>query len=304
MIQMIPQLMFSASQKKLRIQTLKSMGRHMANFIAATLVGVLVSGSTVARADDTVATPSSASATSPVTDMSSADSLKPNIDEDTWQFGLGIPLWFPQIDGNATVLGHQENVNISYNTLRQHLDSVFAIAVDARKGKFDFYGDVAYMKFSAGNTTASSGLKFLVSDAGVGYTLIKTESDHPFILEGTAGVRYWYASSWLTVTTPIAFHGTKTWNVVDPVLGLRGSQYFTPKLHLDFSADGGGFNISHDTDWTWSATGVLTYDFVKWFSLSAGYKALALDESEGSGAGKNGVNFIFHGALVVAQFNF
>jgi hypothetical protein len=138
----------------------------------------------------------------------------------------------------------------------------------------------------------------------LGYVLIKTESEHPFILEGTAGVRYWYASSWLTIVRPVAFHGTKTWDVVDPVIGLRGSQYFTRKFHLDFAGDGGGFDISHDTDWTWSATGVLTYDFARWFSLSAGYKAVALDESEGSGAGKNGVNFIFHGALVAATFTF
>jgi hypothetical protein len=92
--------------------------------------------------------------------------------------------------------------------------------------------------------------------------------------------------------------------VYDPVIGLRGSQYLTQKFHLDFSADGGGFDINNDTDWTWSATGVATYDFTKWFSLSAGYKALALDESNGSGASKNGVNLIFNGVLVVAQFKF
>ena len=49
---------------------------------------------------------------------------------------------------------------------------------------------------------------------------------------------------------------------------------------------------------------MLTYDFAKWFSLSAGYRALAIDEAEGSGASKNEVNFIFNGVLIVAQFNF
>ena len=90
---------------------------------------------------------------------------------------------------------------------------------------------------------------------------------------------------------------------MDPVIGLRGSQYFTQKFHLDFSADGGGFDISHNTDWTWSAAGVLTYDFAKWFSLSAGYKALALDESENKTHGANGVNLIFNGALVTLNFH-
>ena len=95
-----------------------------------------------------------------------------------------------------------------YNTLKDHLDSVFSLAVAARKGKFDFYGDVGYMKFSLiafgpGAANAWSGLKFLVADAGVGYLLVKTDSEHPFLLEGTAGVRYWYASDRLTVTGPL-----------------------------------------------------------------------------------------------------
>jgi hypothetical protein len=265
------------------------------------------------RAEDANMAPTTdASAAAPVVDSSAADSLKPEMDQDAWRFGLSVPLWAPKIDGNATVRGHQQNVSISFNDLRQHLDSIFSLGLDARKGKFDFYGDVGYMKFSAdkffpdGHINAWTGLKFLVSDAGVGYTLIKTESEHPFVLEGTAGVRYWYVSSPATLSDDMGntlFEGSKTWDVVDPVIGLRGSQYLTRKFHLDFAGDGGGFNISHETDWTWSATGVLTYDFCRYFSLSAGYKALALDESEGSGSGKNGVNLIFNGALVTLNFH-
>jgi hypothetical protein len=49
---------------------------------------------------------------------------------------------------------------------------------------------------------------------------------------------------------------------------------------------------------------VATYDFTKWFSLSDGYQAVALDESQGSGASRNGVNLIFNGALIAAKFTF
>ena len=267
-----------------------------------------------ARADATAAPAANASA--PAAASSSADALKPAIDQDAWQFGLSVPLWAPQINGNATVGGRRENVNVSYTTLKDHLDSVFSVAIGARKGKFDFYGDVGYMKFSISDSHVGpdgqmhvnswAGLKFLVSDAGMGYQLVKTESEHPFILEGTAGVRYWYVSSPVRFSDDLGntlFAGSKTWNLVDPVLGFRGSQYFTRKLHLDFAGDGGGFNISHNTDWTWSAMGALTYDFCNCFSLSAGYKAVALDESENKSTGNNGVNLIFNGALVSLNFH-
>jgi hypothetical protein len=256
------------------------------------------------RADDTNAVPATAA------------SMMTNSPTDPWQFGVTIPLWAPKIDGNVTVRGHQEDVNVSFNTLREHLDASFSLAVDARKGKFDLFGDVGYMKFSAdqkfpdGHVKATAGLKFLVSDAGAGYTLIQTESAHPFILEGTAGVRYWYASMPVTFKDDggtVLFSGSKTWDLVDPVIGLRASQYLTTKLHLDIAGDGGGFDINNSTDWTWSATGMLTYDFTKWFSLSAGYKALALDEANGSGVGKGGkegADLVFQGALAALSFRF
>lgn len=270
----------------------------------------------VHAADATSAPAADASATAPAMDASSPDALQPAMSEDQWQFGLTVPLWAPQIDGNVTLAGRRENVNVSYNTLKDHLDAVFAVAVGARYGKYDFFGDVGYMKFSVSQSHVGpdghvhvnswAGLKFLYSDAGGGYQLIKTESQHPFILEGTAGVRYWYASSPVTFSDALGntlFAGSKTWNVVDPVLGFRGSQYFTPKLHLDFKGDGGGFNISHSTDWTWSAMGALSYDFCQYFTLSAGYQALALDESQNGNRGSTGVNLIFNGALVALNFH-
>jgi hypothetical protein len=230
--------------------------------------------------------------------------------DNSWHFGVSLPAWFPQINGNITLFGRQQNVDISYATLREHLDAAFGGAFSASKGKLGFYSEASYMKFSAdgnvGGANSSAELKFFLNNSGLSYDLVKTGEDHPFVLTAKAGIRYWYASLKLDVSDPRvpAFNRGKTWNLVDPVIGLSASQFLTPKLHLDVGGDFGGFNINHDTDWTWSATGVVTYDFAKWFSLSAGYSALALDESKGSGAGLDGVNLIFHGALVVATFKF
>jgi hypothetical protein len=231
--------------------------------------------------------------------------------KDTWQFGVSVPLWAPQINGDATIRGHQQNVNVSFSELKDHLDASFALGLNANKGKFGMFGNVGYMKFTGGNANMNDELKFLVANGGVSYLLFKTETEHPFVLAGTAGVRYFYVENSLGVAPGVlppplrdGFTGSRSFNVVDPVIGLRGSQYLTRKFHLDFSGDGGGFDINNSTDWTWSAMGAATYDFARWFSLSAGYQALALDESKGSGRNKNGVNLIFNGVLVVATFKF
>ena len=233
-------------------------------------------------------------------------------DQNPWRFGVTVPAWAPAIDGNVTIQGHRQDVNVSFSRLRDHLDAAFSMGFDASKGKFDIYSDVGYMKFSGGFTGPNGGntstdLKFVIADAGLSYLLVKCGEERPFVLAGTAGVRYWYIDTSLTfrdAAGTVNFDGSKTRDLAQPVIGLRGSQYLTRKFHLDFSGDVGGFDINNDTDITWSATGVLTYDFCKWFSLSAGYKALAIDESNGNGAGKNGLNLIFNGALIAAQFKF
>ncbi|MCX6922578.1 MAG: hypothetical protein NT154_05085 [Verrucomicrobia bacterium] len=228
--------------------------------------------------------------------------------DDTWRFGATVPLWAPQINGNVTIKGHQQNVDISFDQLKDHLDASFALGLEVRKEKFGFFGDVGYMKFSGGSDGMSDDLKFLIVDAGAFYRLLKTEEEHPFILEATAGLRYWGTKNEFSLRGPggiIDFSGSKDRDLEDPVIGLRGSKFLTSKLHLDFAGDVGGFGISDSqAEWDWSVTGLVSYDFAKWFTLSAGYKALALDASKGGGENKNGVDVIFNGFLVAAKFSF
>ena len=228
--------------------------------------------------------------------------------EDKWQFGVTLPLWAPAIDGNVTVKGNQRDVSISFDELKDHLDASFSLGLEARKGKLGFYTGVGYMKFSGGNGTVDDELKFLILDGGVSYQLVKTAEAHPFVLEATAGVRYWGVKNDLTIKDSLGtvlFDGSNDQDLVDPMIGLRGSKFFTRKLHLDFAGDVGGFGISdNQADLDWSTTGLVSYDFARWFTLSGGYKALALDVSKGSGSSENGVDIIMHGFLITAKFKF
>ena len=278
------------------------------NLLAAALTCALASVATVAQADDLMATPATTPTMAPAA----------GADADAWQFGATIPLWAPAINGTATAFGHQRDVNVNFSELKEHLDTSLGLALSAQKGKFGIYGNVGYMKFSAspvGPTPAgvaqfNFGLKFVMANAGVSYLLLKTDEEHPFMLAGTAGLRYWYTDTRLEITDPnhgqaVLFPTHDSYlNVEDPVIGLRASKYLTSKLHLDISGDGGGFNINNSTDWTWSAAGMVSYDFTKWFTLSAGYQAVALDELNGSGTSEKGVNLVFQGVAGGLTFKF
>ncbi len=236
--------------------------------------------------------------------------------EDKWQFGVTVPIWTPGIDGDVTVRGVKSDLDVGFDDLWDHLDASFALGLEARRNKFGLFAGVGYMKFSADGkgrrgSEVDAEMKFLVADAGMSYCLVKTTGEHPFILEATAGIRYWVIENELDLRLPTPGGGIAAVNVdsktelLDPVFGFRASQYLNPKWHLDFQGDVGGFGISDDTsDLTWSAAGLVSYDAAKWITLSSGYKALSLDTSEGSGASKKGADLIFHGLLLTARLNF
>lgn len=231
---------------------------------------------------------------------------------DDWRFGVAVPLWAPRVDGNVTVKGVQQDVNVDFDKVKDHLDASFSLAVDAHKGDFGMFSSIGYMKFSGGYSGpqgghANSELKLVIVNAGLSLLLIKTGGDHPFLLAGTAGLRYWYASEDLSISDATGnqiLSGGEHKDLYDPVIGLRASQFLTPRFHLDFMGDIGGFNISYDHDFTWSASGLATYDITRWFSLSAGYSGLHLDVKNGSGSSQNGFNLTFSGPQIVAKFTF
>ena len=280
---------------------------HKQNLFAAALTCALAATATAVRADDTVATPAATSTTAPA--------MTPAADADGWNFAATLPLWAVAVNGDAHVRGQKANVDVNNAELRDHLDCSVGLALQAQKGRFGLFGNFGYMKFSGGlaeprGGQADASLKFLMANAGVSYQLARLGEEHPFVLNATAGLRYWYAATELSyhdASDTLLFQGGNNYDVIDPVLGLRATQYLTSKLHLDVSGDGGGFNLNHSTDWTWSVAGMASYDFTRWFTLSAGYQAVALDESTGSGTGKNGtkgVDLIFSGFAAALTFKF
>jgi len=233
---------------------------------------------------------------------------------DPWRLGVSVPLWAAGLDGTVKAGGREADLHVPFDKIAEHLDAAFALGLEARKEDYGFYADATYMKLSAGgsgpggNIHGNLDLKFLLADVGGFYRLVKIGNDCPFVLDATAGLRYWGIKSDLTITdlagTTLLDRSGRKW-LLDPVAGLRASQYFTAKLHLDVQGDVGGFDILHKSaDFDWSAVGQLTYDFTQMFSLSAGYKAVGVDVSPSVRSRDIDLNLIFHGVLIAAKFTF
>src|ERR1041384_3697590 len=65
-----------------------------------------------------------------------------------WQFTIAVPGLMPSIDGTIGVHGVNANIDIGLDQILQHLDMMFAMRAEARKGPFGIYAEVFYVGLS------------------------------------------------------------------------------------------------------------------------------------------------------------
>lgn len=65
-----------------------------------------------------------------------------------WQFTIAVPGLMPSIDGTIGVRGRNANIDIGLDQILQHLDMMFAMRGEARKGPFGIYAEVFYVGLS------------------------------------------------------------------------------------------------------------------------------------------------------------
>jgi hypothetical protein len=65
-----------------------------------------------------------------------------------WQFTIAVPGLMPGIDGTIGVRGVNADIDIGFDQILQHLDMLFAMRAEARKGRFGIYGEILYTGLS------------------------------------------------------------------------------------------------------------------------------------------------------------
>jgi hypothetical protein len=202
-------------------------------------------------------------------------------------------------------------VDADLDELLDHLKGIAMLGFQVRREKFGFYAQPNWIKLeedgSAGPLNAFLEQKLWIVDVAGFYQLLKVCDEKPKTLDFLAGVRYWNINNELTLHGSgglIDFHRSDTRWLVDPIVGLRGTWYFTPKFNLKLHGDVGGFDISdHSSDLSWQAIGTIGYDFTRHFAVDLGYRAISVDKESGSGSDAKGTDVILHGFLLALNFH-
>ena len=82
-------------------------------------------------------------------ELAPKETAPPNITQsEPWQFTIAVPGLMPSIDGTIGVRGVNANIDIGLDQILQHLDMIFAMRAEARKGPFGMYAEIFYVGLS------------------------------------------------------------------------------------------------------------------------------------------------------------
>ena len=216
------------------------------------------------------------------------------------------------------------------------LDSLAALMsyMEASKGPWTVYGDVVWGKFGFSDgaiadrnptehlslsASANAGLDYetTIAETGVAYQVARWGGQSASTaVDLLGGARYWNQDLDLSLaikgdvelnrlggfkrsgSLAVAKSGTVDW--VDPFVGFRVRHELSPGHELQFLGDVGGFGAG--SDFSWQLYGGYSFDFTVMHSTLygvLGYRALAVDYSEGSTAR---INVILHGPVAGLSF--
>jgi hypothetical protein len=254
-----------------------------------------------ARADDVTV------ASAPVAAPSAAGQ-----DEDKWKFTSPLYLWGSGVNGDINFNGNSVHVDLPFDKVLDHIDLSIQVYAELSKPQYGFYAQPNYLKLSAdgseGPIKVNDDLQLWIVEFGGFYRIWHSDSDRPANLYALAGGRYWNIHNDLTIKNPLGNTSvaSTTW-MMDPIVGLRFTEYFTKRLHVWMQADVGGFGISEDTSrFSWQVMPLLGYDFTmpvikKPSTVFAGWRQINVQYLNGGGA--NSFDITFSGVLVGLNVN-
>jgi hypothetical protein len=256
---------------------------------------------------------------------------------DHWTFSLSPYFWATSLSGSTTVKGRTADVDVGFFKILDHTQlpkGLFELAAlgEARYGRFGLLTDIVYLKLGLGQSiarsrgtdeiggavSASAGLKveMVIAQMAAAYEIARwsglTSPQSNTAFDLYAGGRAWWqradvqivASGTanifdLTFTRAGVLSAEKSVSWIDPLVGLRLRHQFAPAWNFALSGDVGGFGVG--SKFSWQVLATLNYEIhrsktVVW-SAMAGYKALSVDYSQGSGPTHYEFDMTMHGPV-------
>lgn len=226
---------------------------------------------------------------------------------DSWRFEFAPQLWAASVTGSGRVSGLRFAGTASFRDIWEKLDLGLMGRFEARKGKWSFFVDGMFLELSDDVSTTLPGVSGELRSQqwlfqwGAYYefasvSLEDTIEDSSLAFEAMVGNRLYRVENRLDISPGPSFDGSQTW--IDPIIGLRIPWRLPRNFSLVTSGDVGGFGLG--SHFSWQIQSMVRYDLetrVPVF-LTAGYRLLGYNYSEGNGNRKFELDLLLYGPLV------
>lgn len=222
-------------------------------------------------------------------------------EQDRWEFNLApFYLWAVNLEGDATVRGINNLVDLKFDDIFDNLEEAFIIHFEAlHENTWGFLVDIDYLNISQTGQIAISEIDLTVKEtiAEFDWFYRITREVHQFDI--VAGLRYNNVKlKYDFISLPFSNNMRENW--LDPIVGVRYRYQPGSQWGLQLRGDIGGFGVG--SDFTWQTIGLIDYQPWKYVSLIGGYRALSLDYETGGGRNKFEYDVIIHGPVLGINF--
>jgi hypothetical protein len=228
-----------------------------------------------------------------------------------WRYLVEPYIMFPNMAGNCAVRSLPEaEINASSSDIFSKLQWGAMLNMEITNDKWTFGSDLLYMDLGSGLNSSRLISSGEVGAQQLGWELVAMRRILPFMDVGLGAL---WNSLQMEINLEqnqvgggtVSRSGDKRESWLDPMLVVRlrtSPEIRVKKLYAMVRTELGGFGIGSDLAWQIQATG--GYRFSKLFEMSAGFRAISLDYSTGSGSDAFVYDVDTYGPMVRFGFNF
>lgn len=238
-----------------------------------------------------------------------------------WSFKIAPYAWLAGTGGTIVSDGDKTDFDLSFGDIFEATTGGFQLNFEARYGRFftNFDGTWATIAHSDElfNRSLEVGIDQTIIEWRGGYRVIGPEfrparPEMRLCIPGDTtldvylGLRYWLTDIDFKMDFPIlpdiSVHVKDEW--VEPLAGGRIGVGLTSTTALLFDGNVGAFGWGDAADLTWTLTALIDWRFGKHSDLALGWRTQGVEEFSGSGANRNGSEFVTTGPIIGYIYSF
>ncbi|MHC5034524.1 MAG: hypothetical protein ACYTFZ_05770 [Planctomycetota bacterium] len=231
-------------------------------------------------------------------------------DSGRWQVVLAPYLWALSLDGDITVRGVTQSVDLNFGDILEHFNFGGNVRLEAKRGDWTLLFDEMFARLGDDITKGPVSVDVDMTMAITELAVLRRIYGKPLFeaAPGDLSAELMAGGRWIYVKNELDFrrglHVEKSVDWVDPFVGGRLTYKLSGKWALLVRGDVGGFGIGSSSDFTWQLQTSAAYRAWERTFLLLGYGILDIDYERGSGPSKFAMDLQMSGPHVALIHRF